>query len=111
MIRIPKAHRFVPCAATVLTLTVAVTLRVEHSCSQDIRPPVQSSPAPFYLHPEILSVRDSAPLREKKTEANAVTAAVACSASSVAGDCKHGRRRWTVRNDSNKNSRQQSLQY
>jgi hypothetical protein len=66
MIRIPKAHRFVPCAATVLTLTVAVTLRVEHSCSQDIRPPVQSSPAAFYLHPEILSVRDSAALREKE---------------------------------------------
>jgi hypothetical protein len=96
MIRIPKAHRVVPCAATVLTLTVAVTLRVEHSCSQDIRPPVQSSPAAFYPHPEILSVIDPVPPREKENRGKPCDHGSRLPRQDLQRsprDCKHGRRR------------------
>jgi len=49
-----RAHRLIPCAATVLTLTVAAQLKVEHSCSQEPYPPPQTSPSLIYPYPEIL---------------------------------------------------------
>jgi hypothetical protein len=62
MMRFPKlrlARQLLPGAATVLTLTVAVTLRVEHSCSEEARPNTQSIPSLLYPYPEILSTKDS----------------------------------------------------
>ena len=50
-----RPHRLIPCAATVLTLTVAAQLKVEHSCSQERYPPPQTSPSVIYPYPEILA--------------------------------------------------------
>jgi len=51
-----RAHRLVPCAASVLTLSLIATLKIEHSCSQEPRPQPQTSPSLIYPYPEILSM-------------------------------------------------------
>ena len=56
-----RAHRLLPCAASVLTLSLIATLKIEHSCSQEPRPQPQTSPSVIYPYPEILSTRDSLP--------------------------------------------------
>ena len=49
-----RLERLLPGAATVLTLSLAVTLRVESSCSDASRPAPQPSPSVLYQNPEIL---------------------------------------------------------
>ena len=48
------ARRLVQGAATVLTVTLALTVRVEHSCSERPKPNVSAYPAVLYafLNPE-----------------------------------------------------------
>ncbi|HYU52254.1 MAG TPA: hypothetical protein VEK37_04890 [Gemmatimonadaceae bacterium] len=57
MIRIPKSHRargLVPCVATILSLSLAATLRIERSCSAEPFPP-PAAPAVLYPYPEIVA--------------------------------------------------------
>ena len=49
-----RVERLLPGAATLLTLSLAVTLRVESSCSDASRPAPQLSPSVRYQNPEIL---------------------------------------------------------
>src|SRR5205814_2272521 len=49
-----RVERLLPGAATLLTLSLAVTLRVESSCSDASRPAPQPSPSVLYQNPEIL---------------------------------------------------------
>ena len=53
-----RAHRLLPCAASVLTLSLIATLKIEHSCSQEPRPQPQTSPSLIYPYPEILSTKE-----------------------------------------------------
>ena len=58
MIRFTKTHTargLLPCAATVLTLTLAASLKIERSCPQDSFP-TQTAPSVFYPYPELVSV-------------------------------------------------------
>jgi hypothetical protein len=53
--KLDQLRRLIPGAATVLTLSLAVTLRVERSCSEaPLRPPPRI-PAVMYPYPEILA--------------------------------------------------------
>jgi hypothetical protein len=53
--KLDQLRRLIPGAATVLTLSLAVTLRVERSCSEaPLRPP-SKIPAVMYAYPEILA--------------------------------------------------------
>lgn len=45
-------------AATVVTLTLAVTLRVEHSCSEDSQPNSKQIPDVFYPYYEFMARSD-----------------------------------------------------
>jgi hypothetical protein len=52
--RLEQLKRLIPGAATVLTLSLAVTLRVERSCSDvPVRTPTEI-PAVLYSYPEML---------------------------------------------------------
>ncbi len=66
MIRFPKTHRargLLPCAATILSLTLAATLKIERSCSQESYP-APPAPSVFYPYAEIASAPKLVPARD-----------------------------------------------
>jgi hypothetical protein len=59
--KLEQLKRLVPGAATVLTLSLAVTLRVEHSCSDGAPQKPAQVPAVLYTYPEFLAAAFAAP--------------------------------------------------
>ena len=59
--KLEQLKRLVPGAATVLTLSLAVTLRVERSCSDGVPQKPAEVPAVFYTYPEFLAAAFKAP--------------------------------------------------
>jgi hypothetical protein len=53
------ARGILPYAATILSLSLAVTLRIERACTDSSTPP-KVAPAVLYPYSEIISSRDSA---------------------------------------------------
>jgi len=58
--KLDQLKRLLPGAATILTLSLAVTLRVERSCSERPIPNPGSAPSVLYSYPEILFANSAA---------------------------------------------------
>jgi hypothetical protein len=56
--KLEQLGRFLGGAATIVTLTLAVTLRVEHSCSGDAPPNLKQIPAVVYPYLELMARSD-----------------------------------------------------
>ena len=53
------ARGILPYAATILSLSLAVTLRIEHACTDNTSPAQHASPPALYPYTEMISASDS----------------------------------------------------